>query len=412
MAETENFAPGSTLPPDDGRVAVVVPLFPRLPGLPASLSSLAAQTRPPDLVVLLDDGKSADAEKLRTHLQGLASEILLTGTDSLPSAVNAAVKYLAGYEYVTFLLAGDSFAPERIAHCLTAFHETESLKPPTTVISAIHAVDGRGHPLPPEDSRARHFERMWAPGATGVLQSEWMGIGNITATASNLFLRRDELLENPLPDIPGYLPYFNTISAAVQGRLAIIGTPLLSHNPVGRDHQTSARTMPDLLRAQLHLLASLRDKLADSPETRANFAAFHRCSWHNLSGLREDLFQQIILGLASAVRSEDAVVVASSVLRSLNAQTTPPQQQALLEDGDPLDFTARVSALDRTRTRLEEALEENQRLRNIAEAAQGSGWVRLGAWLGDRSARRMMELEESPLPARQTDDRSNDSTPP
>jgi hypothetical protein len=37
-------------------------------------------------------------------------------------------------------------------------------------------------------------------------------------------------------------------------------------------------------------------------------------------------------------------------------------------------------------------------LRIIAEAAQGSGWVRFGAWLGERSARRMMELEEEETP--------------
>jgi hypothetical protein len=27
-------------------------------------------------------------------------------------------------------------------------------------------------------------------------------------------------------------------------------------------------------------------------------------------------------------------------------------------------------------------------------AAQDSGWVRFGAWIGDRSARRIMELEQ------------------
>jgi hypothetical protein len=39
-------------------------------------------------------------------------------------------------------------------------------------------------------------------------------------------------------------------------------------------------------------------------------------------------------------------------------------------------------------------LDENERLGRIATAAQGSGWVRFGAWLGERSARRMMELEQ------------------
>lgn len=396
MAETENLNPEGATEPAGGRVAVVVPLFPRLPGLASSLDSLAAQTRPPDVVVFLDDGKSPGAEKLAEHLPGLHSEILRTGADTLPAAINAAVQYLAGCEFVTFLCAGDAFAPERIARCLEAMNDSEPAKQPATVITALQAVDGRGRLLPPDDPRSVHLARLWAPAASGLTHAEWVGIGNITATMSNLFLRREELAGNPLPDLPGYFPFFNTVSAAMQGVLAIIDTPLLDHNPVGRDQQPSARTATDLLRAQVHLLASLRDKMSASPETRANFAAFHRCAWNNLSGLREDLFQQVVLWLASEVRPEDALAVTSSVLRSHHAQTPPPQLQALLDGGDPVDFTAYVAALERTRARLDEAVEENRRLRAIAEAAQGSGWVRFGAWLGERSARRMMELDAPP----------------
>jgi hypothetical protein len=53
-----------------------------------------------------------------------------------------------------------------------------------------------------------------------------------------------------------------------------------------------------------------------------------------------------------------------------------------------------ASALRRTRDKLDDARSENERLKKIADAAQGSGWIRFGAWLGERSARRMMELEQ------------------
>jgi hypothetical protein len=43
---------------------------------------------------------------------------------------------------------------------------------------------------------------------------------------------------------------------------------------------------------------------------------------------------------------------------------------------------------------LDETREEKERLGHIAAAAQDSGWVRFGAWIGDRGARRIMELEQ------------------
>jgi hypothetical protein len=82
------------------------------------------------------------------------------------------------------------------------------------------------------------------------------------------------------------------------------------------------------------------------------------------------------------------------VLRAREARTAPAHWAALLAGKDPLDVTGYASALRKTREKLREALDENERLGRIATAAQGSGWVRFGAWLGERSARRMMELEQ------------------
>lgn len=389
MAESEHPEEST----DRGHVAVVVPLFPPLPGLRQSLASLATQTHPPDLVILLDDGKTPDAEKLRAEIPHLASEVLQTGMETVPSAINAAVGYLANFEFITFLQAGDQYTPERIEHCLTALLTPHETKLPTIVISGVEATDSRGNPLTPEDSRVQHLARLWAPASSGVTVAEWLGVGNIAATASNVFARREALAGEPLPEIAGYFPYLSTVSAAVQGTLAVIPHPLLRHNPVAQDHQSSLRTTPELLRAQLHLLAALRDKLATSAETRHNFAAFHRASWNNLSGLREDLFQQVVLRAASTARPEDIHDTVSGILRSHAAQALPAHQSAMMEGADPLDFAAYISALARTREQLDAAEAENRRLHAIATAAQGSGWVRFGAWLGERSARRMMEME-------------------
>ena len=94
------------------------------------------------------------------------------------------------------------------------------------------------------------------------------------------------------------------------------------------------------------------------------------------------------------VPPEEAQAVLTEILRSYEAQTPPAHWAGLLEGGDPLDLAGYADALRRTHEKLITAREENDRLRQIAEAAHESGWVRFGAWLGDRSARKMMELEE------------------
>ena len=87
--------------------------------------------------------------------------------------------------------------------------------------------------------------------------------------------------------------------------------------------------------------------------------------------------------------------VTAEILRSREAQTVPAHWEALLDGQNPLDLAGYADALRRTRGKLEDVLAENERLTAIASAAQSSGWVRLGAWLGERSARRMMEMEQS-----------------
>jgi hypothetical protein len=184
------------------------------------------------------------------------------------------------------------------------------------------------------------------------------------------------------------------VLAGLQGLLAIVRQPLLRHYPPSVESEPTARAMADVLQTQMAVLGALSGKLGVSPETRRNFAAFHRSAWNNLSGLREDLFQQALLRLASLASPEDIRAVTAEVVRSREASIVPAHWAALFEGRDPLDLAGYASALRRTREKLDDARSENERLTTIADAAQGSGWVRFGAWLGERSARRMMELEE------------------
>jgi hypothetical protein len=394
MSEAANNSVIPEIPYAESSVAVVVPLFPKLPGIRESLASLGTQTRPPNLVVLLDDGTSPEAELFHRVIPDLNVEVVQVEPGSLASALETLSEYLANFDFITFLQAGDAYAPERIEKCLEALRESREGRPLAMAVTAMVAVDSRGQPLPPDEPRAAHLERLWAPGRAGAELADWLGIGYFAGPASNLFLRRDFLATNPLPVDIANLAQGLVVLAGLQGLLAVVRQPLLLHYPPPVESEPTARAMADILQTQMAVLGALSGKLGVSPETRRNFAAYHRSAWNNLSGLREDLFQQALLRLASLASPDDIRAVTAEVIRSREASVVPAHWAALFEGRDPLDLAGYAASLRRTRDKLDDARSENERLKKIADAAQGSGWIRFGAWLGERSARRMMELEQ------------------
>lgn len=395
MAEAENIDTDSAGSSGGTNVVVVVPVFPVLPGLRESLATLAAQTQPPELVVLLDDGSNAAASSLPAIIPSLHCEIVQVEPCTVPAAINAMADYLVHFDFVGLLLAGDGYAPTRIARCLEAFESSDNLRPPAMVVTGLELVDSHGCLLPDDDPRVVHFDRLWAPGRGGSGLADWLGAGHFTGTASNLFMRRQHLAENPLIESTTFA-HAAAMAAGVQGLLTIVHEPLLRHYPAAVDREPTMRVMTEVLNAELSSLLAMSERLEVSPETRRNLAAYHRSAWNSLSAVREDLFQQILLRLASTVPEKDARAALMEILRSVEAPTLPAHWAALQDSETTLDLAAYADALRRTRDKLEAAMEENTRLKAIADAAQGSGWVRFGAWLGERSSRCIMELEEKP----------------
>ena len=102
----------------NSRVAVFVPTFPRFPDIRPYLASLCHQTRPPDVVVLLDDRTNSDIKAMSEELVGLSVEVFKVETSHLPAAINAAVEKLDDVDFVCFLQAGNFYKPTRLEKCL------------------------------------------------------------------------------------------------------------------------------------------------------------------------------------------------------------------------------------------------------------------------------------------------------
>lgn len=379
---------------NDEKVAVVVPLFPRMPGIRMSLGSLLAQTRRPDLVVLLDDGRNKDADAAASELGDMPKEVVQVPPGPVPAAINRVVEHLSSFDFISFLRAGNAYAPERIKACIEALQKPDAVRPPAVAVTALRIVDSRGEALPPDDRRCIQNERLWQPGRNGITLAEWLGTGNFTGPMANIFARRSFLAENPLPEnVPVFVQWL-TVVAGLRGLLAVIEKPLLHHYPGSLQPEHSVGTTTDSLRTQANILRALQDKIQDSAETRRNFANYHRAAWQNVSGVREDLFQQVALCLASAADEESVEALVQKISGSLGASTLPPHLEALISGGDTLDVPAYAATLHRTREALAAAEAENARLSKIARAAGDSGWIRFGAWLGNRSARKMLEMDE------------------
>ena len=374
-------------------LTVIVPLFPRHPGLRHALATLRAQTVRPGLVVFLDDGKTTAAVVPEKELPGVPVQVAKVDTTDVADAINRAVDFLDHSEYIAIIGAGGAYAPQRLERCLAAIEDPSRFRQPGIVVTGAVLVDSRGIPLVAGDERHAQLARLWTPGREGVGIPDWLGSGDFVLSAANIFARRSYLLANPLlTEVPSFA-YHAAIQAGVQGQLEVLDEPLFELNWSGPESGQSGLTAAALLRAQIRLLAALREKLSTSVETRRNFAAFHRAAWQNTSGLREDLFTQAALQLASMSSHESIIKVSDHFSASGDLLGAPTHLSALRKGEAFADPASYAAALVKARAELAGLRAEHARSLRVADAAQDSGWVRFGAWLGDRSARRIMEMD-------------------
>ena len=376
------------------KLTVIVPLFPRHPGLRRAIGSLRAQTRRPDLLVLLDDGEQGDIAPLEREAAGIPLQILQSETSDVAEAINKAVDFLTKSQFIAILCGGAAYAPTRLGRCLAALENPGRTRQIGLALTAMALVDSQGSPMREQDKRRVLLARLWTPGREGVGIPEWLGAGDFVLSASNLFARHSYLKANPLIGGQASLAYHAAIQAAAQSQLEIIDEPLLDYYWAGPESAQSSVAGAALLRSQIALIHALREKLNTSPETRRNFAAFHRAAWNNISGLREDLFAQTALQLASLAPPEEMAKITERLAETGALPEPPSHLRKLRESPAYADPVAYAAALAKTRAELAALREDHKRLTRVAAAAQGSGWVRFGAWLGDHSARRIMEMEE------------------
>ena len=100
-------------------ISVVVPLFNKETAIASTLSSVLAQTRPPDELIVIDDGSTDESAAVAERILSKAPERISSRVISQPNAGEGAARNRAADEsrsrYIAFLDADDLWLPDYLA---------------------------------------------------------------------------------------------------------------------------------------------------------------------------------------------------------------------------------------------------------------------------------------------------------
>lgn len=371
------------------RCAVVIPSYNHARFVGAALESALAQTRPPDRVVVVDDGSEDGSPATIEAYRARGVELHVQENAGAHAALNRGVALAAAdCDVVAILNSDDLYEPRRLERCL----EELAARPDLSVVcSELAVIDVEGRPLPEDAPRRRWFEVAWSLGEAGDLSPvEWLGRVNFPATSSNVVARAGALRAHPFRPYRYCHDYAFLLESALSGGLGVVDEPLLRYRVHGANTivMDPAPLVRELLRLQADLWRGLAPDLARDPGLRARFYAFARAAWDNTSSLHAGLFQ-VALARLLAEQPDDAVgaLLAELCEADLPELREPPNAGLQKEELRAGRALLRSELLERSARQAGAA----QKLERLRRHLRGSRWVRLGAALGVPSARRLID---------------------
>ena len=262
------------------KVAVVIPLHNHARYIGAALESLRVQTRPPDRVIIIDDGSTdgslnavvaySEPPRRAPGPRRRGRPRVQTRTDVLLQAHRARrPRSTAPSPWPTtaiswrFSMPDDSYHPRRIERCLEYLEAHPQLD---LVCTRLRLMDEAGRTLP-SDARARGgFRPRGASGRVCDDQNaldlpEWLGLANFPGTTSNFFARAAYLRAHPLLGYRHTHDYYALVLAALENRLGVLDAELLDY----RVHAPTTRTRRPPTRSSAKPCASTSISRACSP---------------------------------------------------------------------------------------------------------------------------------------------------
>jgi len=373
-------------------VAVVIPLFNHERYIAGALQSLLAQTRPPDRIIVVDDGSSDHSLEAARAIADPRITLLSQQNSGAHHALNRAISLASDCEYIGILNSDDLYEPERIESCLRCL----AIHPAAAVVATRLRLIGEDSALlPSSDPRARWLASLWHARPPSL--PEWLGIANFTKTTSNLFGRADYFRTMPFRPYRYVHDYFFAVAAALGDRLVVLDEELLRYRVHSSNTIKSgpAENLPrEVLRMNVDLLRAFSPFLASSPEIRSRFAEYFRALSCNYADFRLEPFLHLLATQLSTLTD--------AATESL-CQNLPPSQfpELLAGKSRALRETLAQSSCERTLQQLAssrwlamgrlfgvsprlltDAPTAEARLAALRKACAASRWFRLGQRLG------------------------------
>lgn len=391
------------------KVAVLIPLYNHERYIGAALASLRAQTRPPDRVIILDDGSTDGSLGALMGNPGAQppapgsgrfagietrTDILFQPNAGAHAALNRLVSLADDCDYLAILNSDDCYHPTRLERCLDYLETHPSVD---LLCTRLRLIDETGQTLPADAPRARWFSAAWSfragtDDASPLDLAEWLGLANFPGTTSNFVARAGYLRAHPFTPYRFAHDYYALVRAALDNRLGVLDAELLDYRIHASNTITTEpeRLIREMLRVNVDLARALAPRLAVEAPLRAAFARYHRAAWSNVSAFRADLFN-LLLSEALTLLPPAAV---DALLYSLDTAQFPELRQypnrAIVNAHEPATpalgptsgladkFYALKAQLSAARTDLRPWHEYRQ----LQAALLGSRWFALGQLLG------------------------------
>jgi glycosyltransferase involved in cell wall biosynthesis len=246
-------------------VTAAITTYNRAAYLPGALDSVLAQTRPPDEVLVVDDGSTDDTPDV---LAGYGDRIRVVRQENAgrSGARNTAVREARG-RFVSFLDSDDRWTPSKLAREVPVLEAEADVG---LVHGHVDVIGADGAVL--EDETARHHELFSAAHRNGVTYAGYAF--DCRCFSSAITLRVDAVESVGLYDTALLLDDYDLyLRLALDSRIVFLeGAPMALYRHHEGQMTTYELTMGQIQTAKKHL--ALLDKRADVPDAdlaRRNF---------------------------------------------------------------------------------------------------------------------------------------------
>lgn len=369
------------------RIAVVIPCYNHARFIGEAVESVLSQTRPPDRLIVIDDGSKDDSVEVLRTFEKRGVEVHARENRGAHNTINELIGLAAkDCGLIGILNSDDRYLPDRLEKCLAAAR----LHPDKAVFSTkLRVVDDGGMVMPENAPRSRWFHGAWSLGEQdGISVPEWLGQANFVATTTNIFARAPYLLANPMRDYRFIHDYFFLSTAALENQIELVPEVLLEYRVHG-NNTIATRPEPlirEMIRLQLDFYRNHAETLRTQPEFRDRFYSYLRGTWGSISSLHAGMVQVALAQLAAKVGEPD-VDAAMGALSGPEFDEFPNKNLAAAHDGaNGLASGAVLSRrVEELKARLDHEKKESDALDKLSRLRQqllSSVWVRLGLLLG------------------------------